>query len=694
MRRPLCVFCIGTLGAELVRAFLPQAGFFVPLAAFFVLGALWWLLDRSARGYGVCLALGAVLGLGLAYATEARLERIQTAYTGHLFSLTAEVESVSASYYDGVVDAVLHVEDVGGERVDFRVECVCLPSCEAGDSVRGFFVLEVPDDTQRLDRYADGVALMADYRVGFTSLGESGSFRARTARLQKRLSEAIRRGIDDAPAGVLAAMVVGDRNALSADMREAYRAAGLSHVLVVSGMHVTILCAVFDISWPRRRLRSMASRRRAALARAAVAALLVGVTGFTPSVLRAAVAVWIASLGVWVEGPPDALTSLGVAGVLMTMTNSYAVCDIGFELSFAAVAGTLAGGALAVSHRSRRKRRKKGRLAGHGAKLLEAVCVSACASAATVPVLVLRGLSVSLYALVSSVAVLWLVTPIMDLGLAAALLGLVPWAEPVRYVLARCAAALVGLMDSWAVMVAGWPGAQMYFDTAYTALVCLLLFGLCGLAARWRLRPRVAAAGVLLAAVVAVTAGNAMTRGVVRVELAGSRNAPAIVATQNGRAVVLFRGGADTQRSVETILARRGVREIVAVVDLRMTPQTECTLAADMRAPVARMSTGRSRTVTCGDIDVELLRTAKGGVVRLTIGQHDLVTLCGEAALAQPTDTEWLLASGTDPTGAVRWQNALTRSTTYRWMDVDDIAAATLADGLVLRPDGGVRIIQ
>ena len=77
-----------------------------------------------------------------------------------------------------------------------------------------------------------------------------------------------------------------------------------------------------------------------------LALLLVGVTGFTPSVLRAAGAVWLSALGVWVYGPPDALTSLGVAGVLMTAGNSYAVCDVGFQLSFAAVVGTLAGGAV------------------------------------------------------------------------------------------------------------------------------------------------------------------------------------------------------------------------------------------------------------------------------------------------------------------------------------------------------------
>ena len=41
---------------------------------------------------------------------------------------------------------------------------------------------------------------------------------------------------------VLAAMTTGDRSYLSSAMRSAYRGAGLAHVLVVSGMHVSILC--------------------------------------------------------------------------------------------------------------------------------------------------------------------------------------------------------------------------------------------------------------------------------------------------------------------------------------------------------------------------------------------------------------------------------------------------------------------
>ena len=263
--------------------------------------------------------------------------------------LTAEVESVSDSYYPGAVDAVLRVEKINGAKTSFRVECETLPGCEAGQRVQGRFVLSVPAQQSRVGLYADGIVLLAEpdgKRPDFKQLGQSSSFRARTHRLQQRLSAALRRRMDGKTGGVLAAMTVGDRTHLSPALRSAYRGAGLAHVLVVSGMHVSILCGdILSTFLPYEWEQSYRRRRRRAVFRSLLAFLLMGVTGFTPSVCRAAVAVWVSALGIWGYGPPDTLTSLAVAGIVMTAGNSYAVCDIGFELSFAAVLGTVAGGA-------------------------------------------------------------------------------------------------------------------------------------------------------------------------------------------------------------------------------------------------------------------------------------------------------------------------------------------------------------
>ena len=686
---------------ELVCVFLPQTELFVPFAAFFVAVCLVLCIFDAARKAALCILLGAAVGMASVLYTANRLERIRVQYAARPLVLTAEVESVSDSYYPGVVDAVLRVEKINGAKTSFRVECETLPECEAGQRVQGRFVLSVPAQQSRVGLYADGIALLAEpdeEKPDFKQLGQSSSFRARTHRLQQRLSAALRRRMDGKTGGVLAAMTVGDRTHLSPALRSAYRGAGLAHVLVVSGMHVSILCGeVFRLDARRKKERCYAVLRLRAVWKALLALLLVGVTGFTPSVLRAAAAVWVSALGVWLYAPPDTLTSLAVAGIAMTAGSSYAVCDIGFELSFAAVLGTVAGGACI-----RRTRDAWYRQFWKNAKnpvkrpwyfklperlwgLAESICISFCASVATFPVLVLRGLSVSIYAVVSSVAVLWLIQPMMLLGLGTAFAGLVPALVPLYGVLSAASAALTGLLDRWAVWISAKPGAGIYFDTAYAAIVCLVLILLCWLAFHWRVRLRVAGPCILLAAAVSIGLGNALSRDVVHIDLVGSANAPAVVVTQNDTAVVLFRGGASAQNAVENQLARRGVQTVELVADLRTNPKTAYTLEAERTLPAAEMAVNTAQKLRCTSALVEMLRTRNGCLVRLTVGNRQFAVVNGTVELAKQVTVQWLLASPAKP-DTVQYKNVLALRS-YDWMDNRKELAASIS----LRRHGGLK---
>ena len=688
MRRPLCAFCLSALGVLALCSFLPQMGLLLPSAAIFVVFCLlvWWK-GGAARGYAVCLLLGAVLGVGIMKTTGTRLAKIQDAYAGRDVTLTAEVESTGRAYTAGRVSAVLMVEKVDGEAVHFRVECANLPKCEAGGRIRGRFSLDVPDATQRLDDYADGIVLSAEYLSGMLRLGQSESFRARTTRLQAALSRALRKGMAENTGGVLAAMVVGDRSHLTSTLRSAYRGAGLSHVLVVSGLHVTIICGLLDALPHKERERSRAYRRARSLLRAGTALLLVGITGATPSVLRAAVAVWVSSLGVWVGGPADTLTSLGAAGVFMCLGNGYAVYDVGFELSFAAVMGTLAGAECAGRGRERyydrKKKRKSRREKPSRAVLLfrrfaggvwDSLCVSLCASAATFPVLVLRGMSTTVWAVASGVAVLWLVGPMLSFGLGAALLGLaaegLPLFEIIRRPVAFCAEGLAWLMNEWAFRVSVLPGASLWFDGTYAALVCLTLILLCIMAMRRHIRLRIALPTVILLAALAFGLETALSWNVVNIELVGTRAAPAVVITQREKAIVLFRGSSITRRAVENQLEKRGVRTVELLVDLRMQPEEPCRIEAQKRINVAALAENTTRRASCGEVDLELFRTRKGCILRMYIGGQRFITLSGTVRPAKPIRAEWLLASMARPDN-IRYMDYLTLSSKYRWMEDD-----------------------
>ncbi len=632
MRRPLCAFCLSALGVLALCSFLPQMGLLLPSAAIFVVFCLlvWWK-GGAARGYAVCLLLGAVLGVGIMEMTGARLAKIQDAYAGRDVTLTAEVESTGRAYTAGRVSAVLMVEKVDGEAVHFRVECASLPKCEAGGRIRGRFSLDVPDATQRLDDYADGIVLSAEYLSGMLRLGQSESFRARTARLQAALSRALRKGMAENTGGVLAAMVVGDRSHLTSTLRSAYRGAGLSHVLVVSGLHVTIFCGLLDALPHKERERSRAYRRMRSVLRAGTALLLVGITGATPSVLRAAVAVWVSSLGVWV-------------GVLLFRH--------------------FAGG------------------------VWDSLCVSLCASAATFPVLVLRGMSTTVWAVASGVAVLWLVGPMLSFGLGAALLGLaaegLPLFEIIRRPVAFCAEGLAWLMNEWAFRVSVLPGASLWFDGTYAALVCLALIPLCVMAMRRHIRLRVALPTVILLAALAIGLETALSWNVVNIELVGTRAAPAVVITQREKAIVLFRGSSITQRAVENQLEKRGVRTVELLVDLRMQPEMRCTLQVEKRINAAALAENTTRRASCGEVDLELFRTRQGCILRMRVGGQRFITLSGTVRPAKPIRAEWLLASMARPDN-IRYTDCLTLSSKYRWMEED----AEPVSRLRLRLEGG-----
>ena len=236
-------------------------------------------------------------------------------------------------------------------------------------------------------------------------------------------------------------------------------------------------------------------------------------------------------------------------------------------------------------------------------------------------------------------------------------------------------------MNGWAVWLYTKPGASIYFDTAYAALVCLLLCGLGVLAFRWRVRLRVALPGILLAAAVGIGLGNALS-----IDLVGSAQAPAVVVTQNDRAVVLFRGGSAAQRAVENQLARRGVRTVELVADLRMNAKTACTLPAQQGIRAERLPVNTARKLRCTPAAVELLRTREGCLVRLSIGNRQFVTLSGRAELAQPLQTEWLIATPKKPE-TVQYQKLLALRR-YSWMPPETQYTASLS----LRRTGGERL--
>lgn len=154
--------------------------------------------------------------------------------------------------------------------------------------------------------------------------------------LRQKLLESIRARLTGEEGGLLAGICLGDKTGITKSTTDAFRTAGLPHLLVVSGLHLSVVCTcVYFV------LRCFLSRRWSALFSMAAVIFFMSLIGFTPSVVRAGVMCLVMLSGQLFYRRADGLNSMGLALLILLAYNPYCLLDVGLLLSFGAAGGVL-----------------------------------------------------------------------------------------------------------------------------------------------------------------------------------------------------------------------------------------------------------------------------------------------------------------------------------------------------------------
>ena len=138
---------------------------------------------------------------------------------------------------------------------------------------------------------------------------------------------------------VASALLLGYTDDLSDDLRTAYAETGSMHALAVSGTHIGMLYVGLMFLIGRLRLRGRGGRLiETALVLTAIWAFTF-LTGATASVLRASVMFSVYMLGKAFWREASAWNVLPASAFILLMYNPYFLFNVGFQLSYAAVAG-------------------------------------------------------------------------------------------------------------------------------------------------------------------------------------------------------------------------------------------------------------------------------------------------------------------------------------------------------------------
>lgn len=164
--------------------------------------------------------------------------------------------------------------------------------------------------------------------------------------LHHRWGEEQKRYLSPAEAGIMTAMMTGDRSGIPPQIKQLFVETGTVHILAISGLNMAIIAGVFLFT---AGLLPLGLRSRVFVCGLMVVAYAL-VTDAGASVVRAAIMAAVVLAGIILEREQDGLNTLALSGVAILIFQPWQIFDLGFQLTFLCVWAILAVHPLVKSH--------------------------------------------------------------------------------------------------------------------------------------------------------------------------------------------------------------------------------------------------------------------------------------------------------------------------------------------------------
>lgn len=344
-RRPLALFCFLFAVASLGGCFfsaevkllsgIALAVLFIALAAFSI---VFKKRRASLLALSLCLLFTA-LGFLRPYA---KYDYKQEAFNQALDEECELEMTVSSVVYASSVESAYSVRFLY-ENMEIQALLVCeyKATLAPGDILSGTVTLKSIDDISESSAHykSRGLFLALISREDTLSVNGQATLTptARFERLNSHLHSTLTEVADKDTANLLSALLLGNRDVLHDRVIRDFRRAGLSHVLAISGMHLSILVGIVEITL---RIFGMRKRNRCILL-LLMALFYTALTGFSLSTVRAFIMIAFVYTAYLSGNQNDSVTSLFFSLLLILFVSPASVYDIGLWMSFLAVLGIL-----------------------------------------------------------------------------------------------------------------------------------------------------------------------------------------------------------------------------------------------------------------------------------------------------------------------------------------------------------------
>lgn len=193
------------------------------------------------------------------------------------------------------------------------------------------------NENRKASCYSKGIYLTGSIRK-IKPTGSTDFVMNTAGRVRQYVRRVFFKNLDYNSAATMSALMIGDKDYFTDEFYSNVKSAGVAHVMVVSGMHLSIMVAL--ILWICEKF--VYNRFFRAFVMFAVVAALCAICGFTMSILRAGVTYIIMAVGLFLNRPYSGDNALGAAVCFILIGSPFAVFDVAFLLSVLSTFGILA----------------------------------------------------------------------------------------------------------------------------------------------------------------------------------------------------------------------------------------------------------------------------------------------------------------------------------------------------------------
>jgi len=396
--KPFCIATIGSFIGIIMGLYLKSIALFVLI---FIL-----MISILFNKKLIIVFIFAVLFFGYICIIEKNYDNVIEKYENKDVMVIAEVIS-NGEIKEYKTTYKIKITKINSQKVNIKILLnIKENSLKYGDIITFKAILETPNTARNEGGFdyrnylkTKNIVFIADSKMEeIEILKQKKSVSKLINNIKEHLIQNIEKLLDKQTSGLCIGLLLGEKSTLDDDIEESFRNSNLSHMLAISGAHISYILLGVESFFIYTKMH----KRWGKIVLIIFLLFFTALVGFTPSVTRAVIMSILNLMSSLLYRKSDIYQNLAISSLLILIFNPYTLYDIGFQLSF--------GGTLGIVLFAKKFKKEENKIID---KIKQMAIVSISANIVIIPIMAYHFNTISATFIISNI----LASPILGIAI-------------------------------------------------------------------------------------------------------------------------------------------------------------------------------------------------------------------------------------------------------------------------------------